>query len=132
MGRCPDGELPVTAADGNVFVSLRVYFDLVPTLFSVDAATGSVLWSRAFVGTLIGNGLSKEDLTRVSYVAAQAFSGEFHITVRRLWGQPLGGKARLEIVQHQGTPKESRQIETVQVDGKAATFKLTLADGRRT
>src|SRR5207237_6979219 len=97
---------------------------------------GSVCSSRLKMspggGTLVGNGLSKDDLTRVSYVAAQAFSGEFQISVRRLWGQPLGGKVRLEIVQHQGTAKESRRIETLRVDGAAAYLTVKLADGRRT
>src|SRR5262245_57259380 len=79
---------------------------------------------------MTGGGLG--DLTRISYVAAQAFSGDYEVKVRRLWGQPLGGKARLEIVQHQGTPKETRRIETVKVDEPVVTLKVKLEDGRRT
>ena len=52
-------------------------------------------------------------------MAAQAFTGEFEVKVRHLWGQPLGVKARLEIVQHQGTPKETRRIE-----GSAASVEI--------
>jgi tetratricopeptide (TPR) repeat protein len=81
-------------------------------------------------GTLTGGTLS--DPRKVSYVAAQAFSGEYEIKVRLLWGQPLGNKARLEIVRHQGTVKESRKIETISVDGPVVTLKVKLDDGRRT
>jgi tetratricopeptide (TPR) repeat protein len=81
-------------------------------------------------GTLTGGNLT--DLTKLSYVAAQAFSGEYEIKVRRLWGQPLGGKARLEIVQHQGTPKEVRQIQTLYVDQPVVSLKVKFDGGRRT
>src|SRR5262249_22057217 len=37
------------------------------------------------------------------YAAALAFPGEYQITVRRIWGEPLGGRARLEVVLNQGT-----------------------------
>jgi hypothetical protein len=67
----------------------------------------------------------------VTYTAAEAFAGEYVITVRRSWGRPLGGRARLEIVQHQGTPRETRRLETVSLD-KAATVKVMLSEGRRT
>jgi hypothetical protein len=80
-------------------------------------------------GTLLGNDLAS--LTRASYVAAQAFSGDYQVAVKRLWGTPLGGKFRLEIIRHQGTPQEERQVETVRIDQKH-TFKVQLKDGRRT
>jgi tetratricopeptide (TPR) repeat protein len=81
-------------------------------------------------GTLTGATLAQ--LNKVSYVAAQAFSGEYEIKVRRLWGQPLGGKARLEIVQHQGTDRAVTQIETLMVDQPVVTLKIKLDGGRRT
>jgi len=81
-------------------------------------------------GIMTGGTLSQ--LTKFSYVAAQAFTGEYVIKVRRLWGQPLGGKARLEIIQHQGTAKADHRIETISVDEPVVTLKVKLADGRRT
>jgi tetratricopeptide (TPR) repeat protein len=66
-----------------------------------------------------------------SYAAAQAFPGEYQITVRRIWGEPLGGRARLEIILNQGTAEEVRRIETVRL-GNQATLKVTLKHGRRT
>src|SRR5262249_19267810 len=79
-------------------------------------------------GILMGATLSENKIT---YAAAQGFAGEYEITVRRNWGQPLGGRARLEIVQNVGTSKETRRIETVHLD-RASPIKLNLANGRRT
>jgi len=80
-------------------------------------------------GTYAGTSLVQ--MNNVSYTAAQAFTGKYEIEVHRKWGQPLGGRARLEIVQHLGTPQESRQMITIPVD---RDFKTTveLAKGRRT
>jgi hypothetical protein len=67
----------------------------------------------------------------VGYTAAEAFSGEYEINVRRLWGQPYGNRARLEVIQHAGTPQEVRRIQSIDLtQGKA--IKVTLKDGRRT
>ncbi len=79
-------------------------------------------------GIMTGNTLTETN--RASYMAAQAFSGEYDITVRRNWGQTLGKRARLEIIQHLGTPQESRKLLTVSVDGTSSTT-VKLADGRR-
>ena len=53
---------------------------------------------------MLGNDLRSP--TKVNYVAAKAFSGEYTVNIQRVWGQPLGSKARLEIIQHQGTPED--------------------------
>jgi hypothetical protein len=79
-------------------------------------------------GVLLGDSLTDR---REVYVAAQAFSGEYQITVRRIWGRPLGAKATLEIVQHKGTPRERLTRETVVLD-RLTTLSVKLADGRRT
>jgi tetratricopeptide (TPR) repeat protein len=81
-------------------------------------------------GIMTGGTLSQ--LTKFSYVAAQAFTGEYEIKVRRLWGQPLGGKARLEIIQHLGTDKKIHRIETINVEEPVVTLKVKLEEGRRT
>ena len=75
----------------------------------VTEPTGSVCsWlNRQTVGggTLLGDTLAEP--SRETYVAAQAFSGVHKVTVDRTWGRPLGEKAKLEIVRHQGTPQET-------------------------
>ena len=60
----------------------------------------------------------------------KAFSG-YHGPIRRIWGRPLGGKAVLEVIQHQGTPEETHRRETIVFDRIHMT-SLTLAAGRRT
>ena len=63
-------------------------------------------------------------------MAAEGFSGEYEVTVRRIWGKPLGSKAKLVIIKHQGTPDETRQEVVIRLD-KKHTVKVDLADGRR-
>jgi len=53
------------------------------------------------------------------YVAAQAFAGDYEITVSRVYGQPLGNRARLVITQYAGTPEQTRRIEVVNVEHNA-------------
>jgi hypothetical protein len=64
-------------------------------------------------------------------VAARAFPGDYQVTVRRVWGRPLGGKATVEIIRHQGTPQEKRHRETVVFD-RSHGMTVALEDGRRT
>jgi hypothetical protein len=80
-------------------------------------------------GTLLGDGYT--DAGHESYVAAKAFSGDYHVTVRRIWGRPMGGKANLEIIEHMGTARENRRRETIAFDRKY-TMSVAMADGRRT
>ncbi len=68
---------------------------------------------------------------QVGYAAAEAFSGEYEINVRRLWGQPYGNQARLEIIQHAGTPQEVRRIQSVNLT-QGKSVKVVLKNGRRT
>jgi tetratricopeptide (TPR) repeat protein len=80
-------------------------------------------------GTLIGDTLA--DSGRETYVAASAFPGEYQVKIRRIWGRPLGGKATVEIIEHQGTPQEARRRETIAFD-REYVVPVTLENGRRT
>jgi hypothetical protein len=80
-------------------------------------------------GILLGTNLL--EMTRASYMAAQAFAGDYEITVRRLFGRPLGNRARVQIIQHLGTPKETHLLEIINLD-KTAVIKFELKSGRRT
>lgn len=79
-------------------------------------------------GILSGGALNEPN--RITYSAAQAFSGDYELTVRRVWGQTIGARARLEIVERLGTPQERRRLEIVRLDQKG-TVKLSLSAGRR-
>jgi uncharacterized protein with von Willebrand factor type A (vWA) domain/tetratricopeptide (TPR) repeat protein len=79
-------------------------------------------------GTLIGDTL--DDRNNETYTASEAFSGEYRITLRRIWGQPLGSKATVEIIRNQGTAQESRHRETVSFD-RTYQMSVRLEEGRR-
>src|SRR5262249_48956438 len=66
-----------------------------------------------------------------TYIAASGFSGDYEVTIRRIWGRPMGSKAKLVIVKHQGTPDETRQEEVIRFD-RTHTLKVKLEKGRRT
>ncbi|MFN4262011.1 MAG: hypothetical protein ACK4RK_22270, partial [Gemmataceae bacterium] len=80
-------------------------------------------------GTFQGDTLMER--RRETYVAAQAFSGDYEVTVERIWGRPLGGKATLEIIRHQGSPQETRERHTIVLDQRHQ-LAISFANGRRT
>jgi tetratricopeptide (TPR) repeat protein len=80
-------------------------------------------------GVFTGNNLG--ELRRATYVAAEAFSGDYVIKVRRVWGDPMASKARLQIIVHDGTDDKKRN-SIVSVDlKKNEPVKFSLTDGRR-
>lgn len=79
-------------------------------------------------GVLLSNDIKTPN--KVTYVAAQAFPGTYEIDVRKLFGRPLFGQARLEIIRDLGTPKESRRLEIVKLDAPKAV-RVELESGRR-
>jgi tetratricopeptide (TPR) repeat protein len=81
-------------------------------------------------GILIGDSLA--DMTSETYLAAEAFSGEYQVEIETIWGHPLGGKAQLKIIRHQGTADETEELLTVELKSKhSERRKLKLDDGRR-
>jgi hypothetical protein len=80
-------------------------------------------------GVLIGDTLS--EASGETYVAAQAFPGTYKVTVEQVWGRPLGGKAKLEVIRHQGTAQETTEAVTVTFSN-TNTLTVRLDDGRRT
>jgi tetratricopeptide (TPR) repeat protein len=79
-------------------------------------------------GILLANDLKTPN--KITYVAAQGFAGTYEITVRKLWGRPLFGQARLEIIQNLGTPKETHRLEIIKLD-QTHTVSARLEEGRR-
>jgi hypothetical protein len=101
----------------------------------VEEPTGSFcsVMNKATIngGTLIGDSLAT--MTRETYVAARAFSGEYRISVDRIWGRPLGHKAQLRVIHHQGTPEETEDLFTVAIDSNSSKpVMVKLENGRRT
>jgi hypothetical protein len=99
----------------------------------VKEPTGTVCSSqyRSTSGGGTLSGLTLNSQRKATYTASLAFSGEYEIVIKRLWGQPAGGKIRLHIVHHEGTPQEKHRIETIAID-QQHSLKIVLANGRRT
>jgi hypothetical protein len=88
-------------------------------------------------GILVGGGVlragqrSADAETSETYVAALAFPGDYKVSVDVLWGHPLGGKAKVDVIEHQGTPEETIHTVTINLaESRSTAFKL--ASGRRT
>ncbi|GBD35467.1 hypothetical protein HRbin36_00579 [bacterium HR36] len=85
--------------------------------------------------TTPGGGLLQADLDSAEqtevYSAAQAYAGEYRITVKPRWGRPIGGKAVVEIITHRGTPQEHIRREVVPVVREPITLSAQLTQGRR-
>jgi len=98
----------------------------------VKEPSGSVCstLNRQTVGGGIFVGDSLEDMTNESYLAALAFGGTYEVTVRRVWGKPLGDKAQLTVIRHQGTPEQTEELVTVNLK-ESKPLTVTLAGGRR-
>jgi hypothetical protein len=103
----------------------------------VTEPSGSICWSlnRQSIGGGVLIGDTVADMTEKdkseTYLAAQAFSGEYQIEVYRVWGKPDFEKARLRIIRHQGTKDEHEQLVPVDLRD-LKTVKFRLDDGRRT
>src|SRR5262249_24239625 len=101
---------------------------------SVTEPTGSL--ANALQRQTIGGGtLLADSMTanEESYVASEAFSGDYLISIERVWGRPLGGKAQLKIIRHQGTPQETEELITVRLASTVGgPFRFSLDKGRRT
>jgi hypothetical protein len=82
-------------------------------------------------GLLLGDSLAK--MTSETYIAAEGFSGDYIVTVERVWGRPLGSKAQLKIIRHQGTKDETEELVTVRMNSnQSLPITVNLKDGRRT
>jgi hypothetical protein len=90
-----------------------------------ELPTGSVCWclNRQTVNGGIHIGDNFSEINSETYIAAQAFSGDYEVAIERVWGRPVGDKVQVEIIQHQGTNQESRKLVTVK-PGEVVKVKL--------
>ena len=99
----------------------------------VQEPTGSTCWvlNKQTVGGGTMAGDAQSDANSETYQAAQGFSGDYRVTVRRVWGRPLSDQAQLTIIRYQGTKNERQELLTLDL-GKNPTVRVNLGDGRRT
>lgn len=64
------------------------------------------------------------------YVNHSALTGDYEIAVRFVLGSVPTGTAQLEIIQHAGTPRESRTLKTVRLAKEDVKVTVSLTDGR--
>ena len=100
----------------------------------VKEPNGSVASSlqRATPGGGILTGNTLEHQTDASYVASKAFSGDYEITIKRLWGQPLNSEVMLEIIRHDGTEVKHLQRLPIRMEKDEHKLTVKLDKGRRT
>jgi hypothetical protein len=87
-------------------------------------------------GVMLEDGLSRggklpADGFSETYVCPQAFSGNYRILVRRVWGKVTGGKVNVDIYTHAGTKKVQHGRFQLAVGDQDAVGQFELADGRR-
>ncbi len=73
----------------------------------------------------------KADNRSETYTASEAYNGSYNIMVDRVWGRPLGNKAMIKVTRHQGMPKQSVEIHTIDLSRKASVL-ISFEGGRRT
>ena len=66
-----------------------------------------------------------------TYVCPQAFSGQYRILVRRVWGKVTAGKVNVDIYTHFGTKDVAQYHEELAVGEDDSVGVFQLADGRR-
>jgi len=80
-------------------------------------------------GTMIADSLAS--MTSETYLAAEGFSGDYKVWVERIWGKPLGNKAQLKIIRHQGTPNETEELITIRLNSNISEPLIVKLDGGR-
>lgn len=75
----------------------------------------------------------KDDARSETYSAAESFDGNFEVIINKVWGRPLGEKATIKVIRHQGTPNQSIELHTLTFtkDDPSPKLSVTLDGGRR-
>jgi tetratricopeptide (TPR) repeat protein len=72
----------------------------------------------------------KDDFYSEQYSAAQAFDGTYTVQIDKIWGEPQGNRAQVEVIRHQGTPEERIEYFTLDLS-RETELKVTMTGGRR-
>jgi hypothetical protein len=73
----------------------------------------------------------KEDKRSEVYTASEAYTGSYYIMVDRVWGRPLGQKAKIVVTKHKGTPRQTVELFTLDLT-KQTSLSISLDSGQRT
>lgn len=117
----------VVSWTGNADLDL-VVMEPSGTTCSLEAprsAAGGVIVGDAFAQAE-GSGQNQE-----IYLCPQAFSGEYRVVVKRVWGKVTAGKVTVDIYTHYGREGGKHLREQLELGEKNAVFAFDLEDGRR-
>jgi hypothetical protein len=137
--RTPEAEILLEslpeAEARDLYVRLRWVGDAGLAL-SVDeplGATANVITPRTvFGGSIVKDGYGKHP--EEVYVCPRAFDGEYTIRIDIDYNNDKkpATQATLEIITHEGTPKEHKEVKTIPLGGKPVEpIKVTVSGGRR-
>lgn len=66
-----------------------------------------------------------------TYVCPSAFSGDYRMLAKRVWGKVTADMLSVEIVAHQGSAKERHIQKNIKLDGDQAAMAFDMQNGRR-
>ncbi len=66
-----------------------------------------------------------------AYVCPQGFAGNYHIRIRRVWGEVAAGKVTVDVYRHLGTDKAQHERQQLDLTGSETTAVFELDHGRR-
>jgi hypothetical protein len=86
-----------------------------------------------FGGSIVKNGYGRHP--EEVYVCPRGFDGDYSIKVETIYNNPSkpATQGTLEVITHEGTPQEVKQVHTLALGGKTPPpIVVTLKGGRRT
>lgn len=90
------------------------------------AGGGIIVGDAARLDSRGGSALHSE-----TYECPEAFSGNYQIIVRRVWGKVTAGKVTVDLYVHHGTPQEKHMQHQIALGEQDALVTFDLAEGRR-
>jgi hypothetical protein len=66
-----------------------------------------------------------------TYVCPQAFSGNYRVLLRRVWGKVTAGKVTVDVYAHFGGKQSTRTTQQIPLSDQDAGVVFQLTDGRR-
>ncbi|HTN77716.1 MAG TPA: hypothetical protein VL096_20805, partial [Pirellulaceae bacterium] len=104
----------------------------------VEEPSGSICSFRAprstAGGVLVGESLARQANTTGQsevYVCPEAFSGQYRMLVKRVWGKVTAGKVTLDIYKHYNTDQQEHMRTQIALGDKDAVVLFDIKNGRR-
>jgi hypothetical protein len=113
---------------GEADLDLRVLEPLGTVCYTQNRVTaaGGVL-VRDAAGKDPGSGRNQAEL----YICARALPGNYEIRLKRIWGNPVQGRAKIEIIYQEGTANQRQETKYVSVNDDQPLI-VQLDAGQRT